>query len=195
MNSFLDRIGLAYFWEKIKSAIDSHANNKNNPHNVTASQVGAAPSSHKHTASDITSGIFPVSVGGTGSGDGKGRVTFVNADLNAVNIDNDFSYNYTTSIAVTGYDLGTTPYAGGWWQIINFYAVHFVVQIAVEISNSTVSDRPANMWIRQRYVFDASCRWSNWTAVMDRRKFHSSTSDLVSGSSSLADGEFWFVYE
>lgn len=64
MNSFLDRIGLAYFWEKIKSAIDSHANNKNNPHNVTASQVGAAPSSHTHSGADLSSPV-PLEKGGT----------------------------------------------------------------------------------------------------------------------------------
>ena len=32
-----------------------HKNNKNNPHNVTASQVGAAPSSHSHAAGDLPS--------------------------------------------------------------------------------------------------------------------------------------------
>lgn len=37
---------------------DSHEANTNNPHNVTASQVGAAATSHKHAAGDITSGTF-----------------------------------------------------------------------------------------------------------------------------------------
>lgn len=37
---------------------DSHETNTNNPHNVTASQVGAAASSHTHAAGDVTSGTF-----------------------------------------------------------------------------------------------------------------------------------------
>lgn len=36
------------------SAAKSHMDNKSNPHNVTYSQVGAAPSSHTHSGSDIT---------------------------------------------------------------------------------------------------------------------------------------------
>ena len=37
---------------------DSHETNTSNPHNVTASQVGAAASSHTHAAGDVTSGTF-----------------------------------------------------------------------------------------------------------------------------------------
>ena len=37
---------------------DSHIDNKNNPHGVTPSQIGAAASSHTHAASDTTSGTF-----------------------------------------------------------------------------------------------------------------------------------------
>ena len=63
--------------QKIKCAITNlinHLNNKSNPHGVTASQIGAAASSHTHSASSITSGtldtnrlpIVPVLKGGTG---------------------------------------------------------------------------------------------------------------------------------
>ena len=38
----------------------------NNPHAVTAAQAGAAPASHNHAASNITSGTLPVVRGGTG---------------------------------------------------------------------------------------------------------------------------------
>lgn len=37
-----------------------------NPHNVTYSQVGAAAANHTHSASEITSGTFPIERGGTG---------------------------------------------------------------------------------------------------------------------------------
>lgn len=42
----------------VGDAINAHTNNKNNPHGVTASQIGAAPSSHNQAASTITAGTF-----------------------------------------------------------------------------------------------------------------------------------------
>ncbi len=46
---------------------NSHRINTSNPHSVTAAQAGAAPTSHNHSASDITSGTLPVNRGGTGA--------------------------------------------------------------------------------------------------------------------------------
>lgn len=54
---------------KVKLAITNlinHINNKSNPHNCTASQVGAAAKSHTHNTQDINSGVLPVNRGGTG---------------------------------------------------------------------------------------------------------------------------------
>ena len=54
---------------KLKLAVSniiSHIVNKSNPHGVTASQIGAASSSHTHAASSIMSGILGVQRGGTG---------------------------------------------------------------------------------------------------------------------------------
>lgn len=48
------------------TTLSSHTNNKNNPHSVTAAQVGAAATTHTHTASQISSGILPLTRGGTG---------------------------------------------------------------------------------------------------------------------------------
>lgn len=49
-----------------KSGLDGHADNKDNPHEVTATQIGAAAASHTHAASDISSGVLALSQGGTG---------------------------------------------------------------------------------------------------------------------------------
>lgn len=61
---------------KIKLAISKlidHLNNRSNPHNTTAAQVGAAAKSHTHNAQDINAGTLPVWRGGTGcSSIGKG---------------------------------------------------------------------------------------------------------------------------
>lgn len=54
---------------KIKLAISKlieHLNNRSNPHNTTAAQVGAAAKSHTHNATDINAGVLPVFRGGTG---------------------------------------------------------------------------------------------------------------------------------
>lgn len=50
----------------VQKNLDTHAGNKNNPHGVTASQVGAAPTQHNHNASAITEGTLPIARGGTG---------------------------------------------------------------------------------------------------------------------------------
>ncbi len=50
------------------ASLISHLANKNNPHDVTAAQVGAAKSGHKHSAADVTSGTLGVARGGTGKG-------------------------------------------------------------------------------------------------------------------------------
>lgn len=54
---------------KVKLAITNlinHINNKSNPHNCTASQVGAAAKSHTHNAQDINAGTLSSLRGGTG---------------------------------------------------------------------------------------------------------------------------------
>lgn len=50
------------------ASLISHLANKNNPHDVTAAQVGAATSGHKHSAADVNSGTLGVARGGTGKG-------------------------------------------------------------------------------------------------------------------------------
>lgn len=47
-------------------ALISHLSNKENPHGITAAAIQAASSSHKHSTSDINSGILAVGRGGTG---------------------------------------------------------------------------------------------------------------------------------
>ncbi len=56
-------------WGKVKKAISSllnHMADRNNPHNVTTTQIGAAKTEHNHSACDITSGVLDVERGGTG---------------------------------------------------------------------------------------------------------------------------------
>lgn len=40
--------------EAVKASLNDHKNNKSNPHGITASQIGAASSGHKHSYNDLT---------------------------------------------------------------------------------------------------------------------------------------------
>lgn len=51
---------------KSVSSLIAHMKNCENPHKVTADQVGAAKSSHKHSTNDLTGGVLGVARGGTG---------------------------------------------------------------------------------------------------------------------------------
>lgn len=51
--------------------LGEHLNDFNNPHNVTAEQVGAASATHKHSMADINSGTLPITQGGTGATDAE----------------------------------------------------------------------------------------------------------------------------
>lgn len=54
---------------KIRTAIaafTAHLSAKN-PHNISSADISAAAKDHKHSANDVTIGIFPISRGGTGA--------------------------------------------------------------------------------------------------------------------------------
>lgn len=62
-----EKISLAF--SKIAKAVKdfiAHVSLNNNPHSVTAAQVGAAKTSHTHSAAHINSGVLPIARGGTG---------------------------------------------------------------------------------------------------------------------------------
>lgn len=48
--------------EAAKKEANAHANNKNNPHGVTYSQVGAAPA-YTYGTTDMTPGVTPLETG------------------------------------------------------------------------------------------------------------------------------------
>lgn len=67
---------LAVAFGKISKAVRallSHLSNYANPHAVTAAQVGAAASTHYHSAANINSGTLGVQRGGTGKGSWNAR--------------------------------------------------------------------------------------------------------------------------
>lgn len=74
--------------------------NKNDIANLTAEDVGAAPASHDHAASDIISGTLPVANGGTGATTFTSGEVLVGAGTGAVTT--RAITNLTAKGAVTG---------------------------------------------------------------------------------------------
>lgn len=64
MSNYLDKTGLSYFWSKVKALIETHISNQNNPHNVTASQVGADPTGTSQNLQNnlINGSVIPLKV-------------------------------------------------------------------------------------------------------------------------------------
>lgn len=65
------------------AAFVAHLSAKN-PHNISAADISAAASEHKHSADDVTTGIFPISRGGTGAA----TATEAREKLGIGNVDN-----------------------------------------------------------------------------------------------------------
>lgn len=87
---------------------------------------------------------------------------FTNANLNSINIDETYNYNYVVALSTDGF--GTKP-ASGWQNIVNFYSNHFVTQLAFSCSNKATRERAVYMWIRERYA-GIDYIWSDWVQVI-----------------------------
>ena len=75
-------------WGKVKKAIStliSHLS-ASNPHSITPSKIGAAASTHNHSASEITTGVLSVARGGTGGNTGVVKTAF-NCSFSSVTAD------------------------------------------------------------------------------------------------------------
>lgn len=101
----------------------------------TASEVGAAPSSHNH--------------------DGRYFRTY---GLNEINID---STGGCWSVDISDYAHGSVPEA--WVNVHQFSGGHFFAQIAIKCDNDGNTSRKTRaMWVRNKY---SSGAWSAWTGI------------------------------
>jgi len=99
-------------------------------------------------------GITAVANGGTGATTDINL--FRNRDLNSLNIDTEFNYNYAVAISEGGH--GTRP-DEVWVLVVNFYTFHFIAQIAQEVSGSSDPHDSGRTWIRDKW-WDGI--WSTW---------------------------------
>lgn len=87
---------------KIARAINSvflHMRDKQNPHEVTAKQAGAAEEEHTHSMADITTGILQIKKGGTGAETASGAVDNFWDAIKTKITGNLFANNLTTNAA------------------------------------------------------------------------------------------------
>lgn len=140
-------------------------------------------SQHKAGGSDP---ITPAEIGAVPA-DQLNIFNFTNKNLNSVNIDTNFDFNYTVALSEDGH--GTRP-TTGWINVVNIFSGHFSSQIAFSVTTSETPNRGVKMWVRERYV--ATGVWSVWKqlAVMS-----SGTTPLTPNVSSLPDGEVYFEFE
>lgn len=96
-----------------KSAIDTHVANKENPHEVTYSQTGAAAEDHDHAAGDITSGTLGVARGGTGKASHTSNAVLTGNGTSAVNNVATASGALFATAANGAPSFGTLPVAQG----------------------------------------------------------------------------------
>ena len=150
-----------------KGFITTHTGDKNNPHSVTAGQIGAVPT------------------------DELSIYNFTNKNLATVNIDKVFTYNYITAVATD--EFGTRPDAG-WCNVINLCSTHFITQLAFSCTTGTTTDRETRMWIRERYNPEDHA-WSDWARVYTSKNITAGTADLIDGASMLGTGSIYLVYE
>ena len=89
----------------------AHVLDYNNPHNVTAAQTGAAPLSHTHSGSDITTGtIDDARIPSSIARDSEltwGNLANIPSGF-ADNIDNDTTYSAGTGISIIGNSINNT---------------------------------------------------------------------------------------
>lgn len=147
------------------SKLDEHIDNKDNPHNVTYDQTGAAAESHTHAISDF-SGTLPVSKGGTGQ-----------TNLNNVTVGKANTLATPRTIAISGGVTGTATSFNGSANIsipvtkVDMSKASGTIPVAVKATNST-----------------------DYTTSR-LRNIRASTTDLTPGSSTLSNGEIYLVYE
>lgn len=134
---------LSIAFGKIKKAITdliSHIANKSNPHNITASQIGAADSSHSHTANSL----LVKSIGG-------GTVIKDNDDLNSFTT----AGNYMCSLTATALTLQNCPARGAFVMTVG-YATGTPTYLYQEVTHFSTG-------VKYYRTYTASTNeWSDW---------------------------------
>ncbi len=127
---------MSVLFGKIKRAITNlmnHLNNKGNPHNCTATQVGAAAKNHTHNVQDINAGTLQINRGGTGCSNlsefvlslaecGAARVvtgSYVGTGEHGKNHKNELSFTSPAKLLIVMPAINTGSSISGGFAIVN----------------------------------------------------------------------------
>ena len=102
---------------------------------------------------------------GAAAADRNCDYNFTNTGLNSVNIDTEFKFNYVTAISEVGH--GTRP-IGSWFTVVNYYATHFIRQVATTCN--PVANVGTNVATRvfERYRWQGDTQWSDWIELITK---------------------------
>lgn len=170
----------------------------------SADDVGAANSNHKHSAADINSGALALEYGGTGGTTKNEAVKnlLVNEIMNTSNVV-DCNTLINVRIQPVYIESGVSPadynYPGRYGILfvlgsMNWTNYDYVSQVFFEVSSNTLYQRTSS---------NAGTTWQEWAKVYSTGNkptaadvgITSGTTDLTAGTSALATGEVYFVYE
>ena len=151
-------------------------------------------SNHEHDAGDITSGILPVSRGGTGA-----------SDLSKIKVGNsswaDYA-NYPGMHDCSNTDFNTLKKSGiyfGYTGMTNAAFNEISVLEVIQYSNDWLLQRQTRLNDGKMFfrTFRNGDTWSNWNVINTSKHqgYTYGTTDLTAGSSALPTGQLHFVYE
>lgn len=165
---------LSSIFGKIKKAIGEFITHKNakNPHGTTATDIGAAESSHSHSAANITSGTLAIARGGTGGTTASAART--NLGINALTQNKvytsksiSFTENQyvTTTIAISKI-TGYKAVAIAAWQILSdgsgssdrYITLNNITfnqnEVTVHLHNTKSGTNHVQFWVSILYIKD-----------------------------------------
>lgn len=175
-------------------SLSSHVNNKSNPHGVTAAQVGAAASSHNHSAADINSGTFGVARGGTGkSSVTSGAILKGNGTSALAEISGTGALYATTKNSPA---FGTLPISCGGTGMTEAPSMLTNLASTTPASPLAANPRPGVTGVLPVANGGTGVSALDGTdySTAKPRKIYAGTGAMTSGSSSLANGVIYLQY-
>lgn len=102
---------------------------------------------------------------GAAAADRNCGYNFTNTGLNSVNIDTEFKFNYVTAISEDGH--GSRP-IGSWFTVVNYYATHFIRQVATTCNPVVNVGTNVATRVFERYRWHGDTQWSDWVELITK---------------------------
>lgn len=133
---------------------------------LTAGDVGAVPTGRKVNGKSLEKDVTLTAKDvGAAIADENCNYNFTNKGLNSVDIDTEFAFNYVTAISEAGH--GTRP-VDGWICVVNYYATHFLRQVATTCNPVVNVGTSVAARVFERYRWQGDTQWSDWVEVITK---------------------------